>query len=176
MTINFMSQIKSMIGSLLAWAAATLLTSLATILLPVLSIFAFVHAVNHPNDTGMVVGAFVVLGPLSCAFWFSAIWKGKNRGGLAGAAGRMFLGLILSVAGLVGLALLDKQLPAVQACVAMYLAVYYPVILISIIKIIAYASGPKCVCNGEGCRRTGCEGTIRRGFCTDCNLDHTVIA
>lgn len=175
--------IQSMLSKLFYLALSAVLGTIAAVLLPVLALGAFAY-VQHTGDIEslrMLNAAMVVLGPLSSAFWFSMIWKNfrKSEGGfvqgLIGAGFRIFVGIVLSVGCLILATFYYTPKNPADSFAVLFLVVYAPLALLTVIKVLLLMRGPECVCNGEKCFKENCDGTIRRGFCTDCKLDMTVV-
>jgi hypothetical protein len=177
---SFFNEVKAIIGKLALWIVATAAGTLATILMPVLSIVMFLHALHTGEgvDKRLAVMAFVLLGPLSSAFWFSGVWKGFRKegliSGLPAAAGRMFVGLVLSVGSLVLATNYIQPHSQAESFVYLWFAVYAPVLILIPLRLM-FGGSPKCVCNGEACYMPDCKGTVKRGFCTECHADYCVV-
>jgi hypothetical protein len=178
---DIIGSLRVMVGKLIMFVVTTALITLVVILAPVLAIVVPLYVI-HTGDVdniSLLSELYLLLAPLSAAFWFSAAWKGMRKDpfivGLVGAAGRMFLGFILSFAGIAVVGTFIRPVSAIAWFVSMYIAAFAPVIVVVVIKL-AVGSGPKCVCNGRKCYDPNCSGRIKRGFCTGCNMDCTVVA
>jgi len=181
---EFLGGIRAMFARLFYLAVAAAAGTIAAVFLPALALGVFAYALRSGNHDyiHLSITGFILLGPLSSAMWFSAIWKNFRReGAVAGfipAALRMIVGFLLSVGCLYLATIYSHPTSALQSMTWLYCSVFAPAIAMGAFKMLVWAFGgsSNCVCNGEKCFDPNCGGRIRHGFCTDCHMDMTVTA
>jgi hypothetical protein len=187
-----MQTIREIAGAIAGFVVKLIIANLLIILYPVLVFIVPLWAI-HTGDSGtirVVSFFYLMFGPMCAGFWFlyanffPKYYAARKRGETldtwnvafhVGATGKMFAGIVLSYLCTFAMA---SQVSMVKSPLAWFaligIAQNFPTLL-----MILWSNRDKssaCVCNGRACFDPNCHGTIRKGFCSECNLNATVVA